>query len=1331
MDLSLLPARERRSLFEYYKDHVSELAVDRQVELFEQFLEQDVCTEAEAVLLVRATPDIRPSIGVYLAQTMPKLRYARVFHETWADLDAEFREQTIKEFIFKRPEKLLFVAPFIDFNKYRLEKDPKTEEESIVKDTFGVYEGKNLLDKYFPDFVSKRALLETCLDAPEPKGLTSIVDRFRKENPYLLFPYFTQLQEHGLALTKQERINITGGDEKYGRSLFNAANFYTAEEQQRLTRGEQKVRKQKRMKADDQVDVYSMPDNLAAQRWQIISAGQKRGVEHLFTNVEVWRGDFDDQEWSDFLLALIDREVPVLYAADQLHLTEQEIKQIASKASDLGNGFFQMRDYADAIGLIKRGMENWVVMALISEISQGGGDLLIYQLDVILEIIKPANQKKLIRAYEEHYPSTWLQRLDFVYARKPIDGDVLIKRIADHEGVTFLNNFPAIYHQIKTEAAKQPPTTKLTEEDITEMARRVFRADPGLALLRGNVFRQVYSAQEFEVFVKQQFENDQTGRFLSSAMSRYKPEKEGLDEAEFNKNVAQTMLRLPFPLVMEAAFHNWEKISRYLPASTRYPLLLANLDKLDLSEIMGSRFESAHLLRDISRYPKYLDKLVQWLSAHVEPAVFVPLLQSMQLEMQPYAGASKEVLKKYTVARERLGPASEVLKRRLREVCATKKLYVFESGAAEIPGLGLDDLIESEAEDYVALHPTALLGLKNRLSPALYDRLVMENIRFVAFARDKYGFPLFSWESLTVPQQTALKKVSAFSEVADKTQLEDDYYRTLIRQVVIRGCAFYPLYQARLEAIAGRELEKFGPRTQIKDFVADKEFIQLIDRVSLLQSLELSPDWVEYIYRLPSAESEELVGLLEIIAVNGLDVRDPRYREIVSDEVTDGNASKKELADLVLRFFSRVFNVHVEKGTSVERTDFSNESLRVLSIYHQHVAQHPAMRNASRNFLKQVMMGRYQAWRSWGGGKEDVDSLEAMKALGLLPKQLTMDQYQGWLAEKNMGVSEMLRMGEIDLRAGVVSILEQAIVDQHMPAEDLHFDSLGAANEYALVYEPIKSLNKQMETLKQTQGRPAEIRELQIKIADYRVAEGDKIRLAEAKMYLLQLRQISMPELESKAITVGGQKIAFSKVFRTLTEAYKDHADFTNDLARLQSFLTAAAQKTFGGEKVSRSELTLTDRVDLETYAKIGESPVESCQHYNGSELNYGLLSYLTDPNVKFIQIYDDRGRIMTRAALRLLSDKEGNPALFLERMYSSNNHHKIKEAVVRFAKEKGAELRLPVLTSELQGFDDVSLEDPVALYSHGSRSGYVYTDAGGGKAKDGVYSVTKAVRFT
>jgi len=322
--------------------------------------------------------------------------------------------------------------------------------------------------------------------------------------------------------------------------------------------------------------------------------------------------------------------------------------------------------------------------------------------------------------------------------------------------------------------------------------------------------------------------------------------------------------------------------------------------------------------------------------------------------------------------------------------------------------------------------------------------------------------------------------------------------------------------------------------------------------------------------------------------------------------------------------------------------------------------------------------------------------------------------------------------------------LSLAVVDGHISWIDdvqMEFDSIVLSSKYEELIQPIRDLAKRQQEFKRriqsakktkegglTDDEKQEYENIKSEIKEYRSNHELNIKRIEALRYIDRIKKLSIEELEIKSLFIDQKRIAFADAFKAIEDVFKDKPDFLSDVRRIRDLLAEGNKQIFQGSRVSRSQLTITDRVDLETYVFIGEKPVESCQHYDGSNLNYGLLSYISDPAIKIGQVWDENGNIIARSILRLMEDEKQNPQLFMERVYSVNTHPKIKEAMIRFGVQKAKSMGIGVHTQEEEYKEltrgDVAGDDKTVLHSRGSRSPYTYTDAGGGKVPNGIFKV-------
>jgi len=406
------------------------------------------------------------------------------------------------------------------------------------------------------------------------------------------------------------------------------------------------------------------------------------------------------------------------------------------------------------------------------------------------------------------------------------------------------------------------------------------------------------------------------------------------------------------------------------------------------------------------------------------------------------------------------------------------------------------------------------------------------------------------------------------------------------------------------------------------------------------------------------------------------------------------------------------------------------------------------------------MRGNFEIWRAWGTEKLPQTSTEinnafaALKKQKLIPEKLTLEQYNAWLVTKKDDFEALLDVSQDDLQRTARAALEQAVADEHIAKEDMHLDFEKNRNALNMLMLPIMDINREISALKKeykglkkkrktimkNPAIPADVKnrfyELQNQVKTHTEEHRQRIDELKAWLYISTLRRITMAELEQQGIKIGKTLVKFRELFGTGDKPgifervfAEKNPDFYADLRRMYTQLMDAYTTTFSGARVSKSKLDITDKVRLQTHIRIGSEPVESCQHFDGNgSLNEGLLSYSTDPNIRIIQIYDENGNIMTRSILRLMEDEKGQPHLFLERVYSKSNHSSIIDAVTNFAARKAKAMGIKLWTANITA--DAKYDDqPTTLYSRGSRSAAVYTDAGGGLAKNGEYQIHALAR--
>lgn len=109
---------------------------------------------------------------------------------------------------------------------------------------------------------------------------------------------------------------------------------------------------------------------------------------------------------------------------------------------------------------------------------------------------------------------------------------------------------------------------------------------------------------------------------------------------------------------------------------------------------------------------------------------------------------------------------------------------------------------------------------------------------------------------------------------------------------------------------------------------------------------------------------------------------------------------------------------------------------------------------------------------------------------------------------------------------------------------------------------------------------------------------------------------------------------------------------------------------------------------------------------------NKCLLAYICDGKNKLVVVKDRKGRLKARAFVRLLTDSNEEPALFVERLYTSMSYNILEDVLVRIAVKEAKRVGLPIYTKELSEKYIVP-GDFFTLESKGGIAPFEYSDAG------------------
>ncbi len=385
--------------------------------------------------------------------------------------------------------------------------------------------------------------------------------------------------------------------------------------------------------------------------------------------------------------------------------------------------------------------------------------------------------------------------------------------------------------------------------------------------------------------------------------------------------------------------------------------------------------------------------------------------------------------------------------------------------------------------------------------------------------------------------------------------------------------------------------------------------------------------------------------------------------------------------------------------------------------------------------FESITSGKFSEWKYRPLTPE---AFEMLKQAKLLPEKLTIEQYALWRADGQTTLFESLatdtettanavkkylegNLNHLEIEE-VMDRLTQAYPDQD-PESALQQDLGSLGQRLAVTNRELSGLRKQADPA--STERIAELEQEKISLED-----GRRILIRARKIFRLAGLQpdevASGYFLEGKDRKQRGDSIA--KVLGELKESSAPENGFVYDQINdmLDSLRATSDEK---------QNLVATDSSDPKVWIEIGEKPVTSCQSYDGGGFNECLVAY-TDPDTKFLILRNQRGKIIARSVFRLLETGNGDPALHIERIYSSTTSKGVIRSMFARAYQKAEEMGVPLyMSGESQDEGGVEKPAPVAegyqatavqdsLFSRASRAPKAYVDSAGGVQTDGEFEM-------
>jgi hypothetical protein len=628
------------------------------------------------------------------------------------------------------------------------------------------------------------------------------------------------------------------------------------------------------------------------------------------------------------------------------------------------------------------------------------------------------------------------------------------------------------------------------------------------------------------------------------------------------------------------------------------------------------------------------------------------------------------------------------------------------------------ELIRRDIRAEADVNPQILLTV-GHLYEEEWDDLLCQYARGVIFS-DSGEFD--EWLSNThIPPKfyDVVKEINPHFFLSEQTEdLAMDIHIAYIEE--LEGNGWLKVYGAQLRETADKiisEGKSKDPHSEI-----DSYFRELVDKIGLLDACKGMDEVKDFFINLSEPRRTRLLDKIVFLSSRNIDLL---------FDIKNLDEFEESIDKTISGEVSIIFGI----SETLEVKELSAEGVIALTRYWNSLEDKSKFQKIIQTCVVAHLTGNYVNWRNWGdeysSSQDEERSLQMLKDKRLIPESLSVEQYKAWISDQKMEVEAQLDFEIGHMKNDLEKIIRLAIQDGHIKKELLESASLDLEFAREKIVANLKELQQQLSALKiitasrsLSSEEAEEYRLLQQRIVEEKRAVEPQLKHNLALKCLRQIKLLTVEELKKRAFKIDGKEFKFNYVFSLLHDELGKDTDFSHDIERLKNLLYSSVLQMFGETKVSKQELELTDALDFKTYITIGEEPVASCQSYKDGSMNKGLTSTVVDPAVRVIQVRQKGGKIIARSLLRLLQNAQGEPTLYVERLYSTNSHPKIQEIVNSFAVEKAKSMGIKAFGAIEDSVGSKNIEI-TSLESKASRAPYVYSDAAGGLSSLGVFSIS------
>lgn len=509
--------------------------------------------------------------------------------------------------------------------------------------------------------------------------------------------------------------------------------------------------------------------------------------------------------------------------------------------------------------------------------------------------------------------------------------------------------------------------------------------------------------------------------------------------------------------------------------------------------------------------------------------------------------------------------------------------------------------------------------------------------------------------------------------------------------------------------------------------VLTRDAYQLYHSIALIESLGLKGELmrVKSAQELPARREEELLSIFYCYSM--LKSKDP---ENFSKLWSLGN-SVEDSSRILLGELAR--HMGIQREVSEDEGKNFLTSMGTPSPFFTYFLQYensPEYKRLLAGMFEGILAGKYNEWKF---GERTNQCLDELKKAKLVPESMTYEQYEIWRTDQETTLQEALATDA----SSVASAIRKVLLDNNEHLQVEAFDEkektpeqvlIDIQSRLGLVGQDLASINKRMSELKKVSGSEEN--------KDIMELLAQKERIEEARKRLIKNRNfVKVATLKPQEIVVGYllEGADLKKKVALITKVLEDIRKETSQEGQFVFEQVEQLLKSFYGQSKEKQNLTCSDSSSPKDLIEVGARPVESCQHYATGSHNDCLLGY-SDPNTKILMLKNEKGNPVARAIFRLLSSREGKPALHVEKIYSVSASQGVLKSTFKHALSKAMQMGVPLFVNqeaqneqgvetELQvpaGFTTIEVNEQ--LFSKGSRAPKVYVDSAGGERKRGNY---------